>query len=157
MDLKFTQPGQTVALNRKARHNYEITEEIEAGIILTGSEVKAVRLGLVSIVDCYVFNKNGELWLKNMHIGQFKQANRLNHAPMRDRKLLLKSREINKMIGKINEKGASAVVLKVFFNSRNLVKIMLGLGHGKKLYDKRRDIKHRDWQRQQRRELKHKE
>jgi SsrA-binding protein len=131
-------------LNRKAHFNYTVEEEIEAGIILLGSEVKSIREGKANISESYITEKNGEIFLINCHISTYKGANRFNHEERRLRKLLLKKKETQKLIGKINEKSYSAFPLKIYFNSRGFAKILIGIGRGKKLYDKRETIKKRD-------------
>jgi SsrA-binding protein len=130
--------------NRKARFNYIIEEEIEAGIMLLGSEVKSLRAGRVNIGDGYVAEQNGELFLLNVHITEYKGANNFNHSPLRPRKLLLHKKQIEKLLGKISTKGLSIIPLSMYFNSRNIIKINLGICKGKKLYDKRASIKERD-------------
>lgn len=131
-------------LNRKAHFNYQITEEIEAGIVLVGSEVKSLRDGKSSINEAYIVEKNNELILINATISEYKGANRFNHIPKRERKLLLHKKQLNKIFGKINTEGYSAIPIKIYFNKKNLAKILIGLGKGKKLYDKRETIKKRD-------------
>ena len=132
--------------NRKARFNYAIQEEIEAGIVLLGSEVKSIRQGKVSINEAYITEKNGELFLVNSNINEYKGANLYNHEPTRARKLLLKKKQIEKLIGKMARDGYSIVPIRIFFK-KNFAKILLGIGKGKKLYDKRETIKERDDQR----------
>lgn len=153
MHLSHTAPGSVVAINRQAKFNYQIEEEFEAGIVLQGSEVKSLRQGRANIGDGFVIARQGALWLRNCYIGEFTEANRMNHNPLRERKLLLKKREIKKLQGKISEKGYSVVPMKLFFNQRNLAKLIIGLGKGKKQYDKRETEKQRDWQRQKAREF----
>jgi SsrA-binding protein len=131
-------------LNRKAHFNYEIEEEIEAGIMLLGSEVKSLRAGKASIAEAYVAEASGELFLINCNINEYKQANLLNHAPKRPRKLLFHKKELDKIIGKMNISGYSAVPVKLYLNKRNFVKVIVGIGRGKKLYDKRESIKKKD-------------
>lgn len=131
-------------LNRKAHFNYEIEEEIEAGIMLLGSEVKSLREGKASIAEAYVAEVSGELFLINCNINEYKHANLLNHAPKRARKLLVHAKELAKIIGKMNMGGYAAVPIKLYFNKRNFVKVLIGIGRGKKLYDKRESIKKRD-------------
>lgn len=131
-------------LNRKAHFNYTIEEEIEAGIMLLGSEVKSVRQGKATINEAYVAEVKGEIFLLNAHITEYKSANRFNHEPTRPRKLLLHHKQIEKIIGKINGKGYSAFPLKIFFNKKGFAKVIIGIGRGKKLYDKRESIKKRD-------------
>ncbi|MES2677024.1 MAG: SsrA-binding protein SmpB [Pseudomonadota bacterium] len=136
--------SKQIANNRKARFNYTIEEEIEAGIMLLGSEVKSLRAGGVNISDGYVADLNGELVLLNLHIAEYKGANKFNHAPLRPRKLLLHKKQIANLLGKIQTKGLSVIPLSMYFNPRNIVKINLGICKGKKLYDKRASIKERD-------------
>lgn len=131
-------------LNRKAHFNYNVEEEIEAGIILLGSEVKSIREGKANIAESYITEKKGEIFLINSHISTYKGANRFNHEERRERKLLLKKKETQKLIGKINEKSYSAFPLKIYFNNRGFAKVLIGIGRGKKLYDKRETIKKRD-------------
>jgi SsrA-binding protein len=131
-------------LNRKAHFNYTIEEEVAAGLMLLGSEVKSLRQGKASISEGYVAEIKGELFLINCNITEYKGANKFNHEPKRPRKILLKKKEIAKIIGKIEQKGYSIVPLKIFFNKNNFAKVLLGIGKGKKLYDKRDSIKKRD-------------
>jgi SsrA-binding protein len=131
-------------LNRKAHFNYTIEEEIEAGIMLLGSEVKSLREGKANISEAYVAENSGELFLINCNITEYKGANRFNHAPKRPRKLLLHKGQLQKIIGKMQLKGYSLIPLKIFFNKKNFAKVVIGIGHGKKLYDKRESIKKRD-------------
>ncbi len=138
-----------IAQNRKAYFNYEIEEEIEAGIVLLGSEVKSLREGRVNFNDAYAAEIKGELILMNSSISEYKGANRFNHEVLRQRKLLLHSREMAKILGKMAQKGYSLVPLKVYFNKRNIVKVLLGLAKGKKLHDKRESIKKRDEKRRE--------
>lgn len=130
--------------NRKAHFNYTIEEEIEAGIVLLGSEVKSIREGKANISESYITENNGEILLINTHISEYKGANRFNHEPKRPRKLLLKNKEIQKLIGKIHTKGFSAFPLKIYFNKKGFAKVLIGIGRGKKLYDKRETIKKRE-------------
>jgi SsrA-binding protein len=138
-------------LNRKAHFNYAIEEEIEAGIVLLGSEVKSVREGKATINEAYIAEIKGEIFLINCNITEYKGANKFNHEPKRPRKLLVHKKQLNKIIGKINIEGYSALPLKIFFNKRNLAKVIIGLGRGKKLYDKRESIKKRDENRRKQR------
>ncbi len=144
---------KSVAVNKKARHNYEIHTEFEAGIVLVGSEVKSLREGRVSFQDAYADIKNGEVFLRQLHISPYKYAYNANHEAMRSRKLLLHNYEIRKLIGKIKEKGYTLVPLKIYFKN-DKVKVLIGLGRGKKLYDKREAIKQRDVKRDMDREHK---
>ena len=139
--------AKVISTNRKARHDYHIEETYEAGIVLTGTEVKSVRNGRVNLKDSYARVENGEIFLYNMHISPYEQGNRFNHDPLRIRKLLMHKIEIERLAGKINEKGYALVPLKIYLD-RGLVKIELGLARGKKLYDKRRDIAERDSKRE---------
>ena len=138
-------------VNRKARFNFEIEEEIEAGMMLLGSEVKSLREGKASISEAYIAEIKGEMVLVNANINEYKGANKFNHEPKRNRKLLLHAKEIDKLIGKMNIKGYSATPLKIYFNKRNVAKVLIGIGKGKKLYDKRQSIKERDDNRRQQR------
>ena len=131
-------------LNRKARFNYEIEEELEAGLVLLGSEVKSIRQGKVNISEGYIAEVQGEMFLMNCNISEYKGANRFNHAPKRPRKILLHKKQIDKILGKMQAKGYSIVPLKIFFNKKNFAKVLIGIGRGKKLYDKRESIKERD-------------
>ena len=142
-----------IATNKKARHNYHIDAEYEAGMVLVGSEVKAIREGRVSFQDAYADIKKGEVFLRQLHVSPYKFAYNDNHEPLRTRKLLLHKREIAKLIGKIKERGYTLVPLKIYFKN-DRIKVLLGLGKGKKLYDKRQDIKERDVKRDLARERK---
>lgn len=137
-----------ISENRRARYEYHIEDTLEAGICLIGSEVKSLREGKVNITDAFAEDRNGEIWLINSHISEYKGANRFNHEPLRLRKLLLKKKEINKLIGKIRIKGYSIVVLKIYFNDRNRVKLELAIVKGKKLHDKRQAEKDKEWKRE---------
>lgn len=136
--------------NRKARHDYEIIDVYEAGIVLKGPEVKSLRMGRANLQDSYADVKQGEIWLHDMHISPFEQANRFNHDPIRDRKLLLNKSEIRRLIGKTTEKGLTLIPLKVYFKNGK-AKIELALAKGKKEYDRREDIKKREMDRELRR------
>ena len=144
---------KTVALNRKARHDYHILDSVEAGIVLTGTEVKSIRAGRVNIGDGYVRPEGGELWLLNTHIARFEGGNRYNHEPTRPRKLLLHRRQINDLSAKVMQRGYTIVPLKLYFKKAN-AKVELGLARGKKLYDKRQSIAQRETERQMERALK---
>lgn len=139
-------------INKKAYFNYTIEDELEAGIILLGSEVKALRQGKANISDGYIAEIKGELFLVNCNISEYKGANKFNHEPKRQRKLLVHKKELSKLLGKMQTKGYSMVPLKIYFNKRNFVKILIGLGKGKKLYDKRQSIKAKDELRRSQRE-----
>jgi SsrA-binding protein len=145
-----------VADNRKARFNYEIGETFEAGVVLTGSEVKSLRSGKANIAESYAGARDGELWLYNSNISEYKQAGRFNHAPKRARKLLLHQRQINKLIGAVEREGMTVVPLKLYFNERGRAKIELALARGKKLHDKRQTEKKRSWERERGRLLRQK-
>ena len=140
--------GKLVAENRKARFNYDIEEKVEAGIVLTGSEVKSLRSGKANIAESYASEEGGELYLINAHIAEYAQAGRAKHAPTRPRKLLLHRREMGRLAGAIQRQGMTLVPLKLYFNARGIAKVQLGLGKGKKLHDKRETEKKRDWDRQ---------
>lgn len=142
---------RAVAENRKARFNYELIETFEAGLQLKGSEVKALRLGKANIAESYASVEGGELWLINSNIPTYAQASRENHEPRRHRKLLLKHREINKLIGGIEREGMTIVPLRLYFNDRGLAKLQIALARGKKLHDKRQTEKDRTWQREKQR------
>ena len=146
--------GHIAAQNRKALHNYFIEERIEAGIMLTGTEVKSLRGGRSQIVESYAAVEGEELYLVNAHIPEYTQANRFNHEPRRKRKLLLHRRQINRLIGAIQRDGYTVVPLTVFFNTRGIAKVELGLAKGKKQHDKRATSAARDWARQKQRLLK---
>jgi SsrA-binding protein len=140
--------------NRSAYHDYFIDDKYDAGMILLGTEVKSLRDGRASFNDSYcIFNK-GELWLKSLHISEYSHGTVNNHDPLRDRKLLLKKRELAKLEAKIKEKGYTIIPLRIFFNDKRLAKIEIGLGKGKKQYDKRETIKQRDSDRDLKRYLK---
>ncbi len=137
--------------NRKARYNYEILDTYEAGIELKGSEVKSLRQGKANIQEAYCYFKNGELFLKNMHISHYDQANINNHNPWRERKLLMHKKELRKLEQKMKEKGLTLIPLEIYFNKRNYAKVKIGLAKGKKKYDKRESIKKKDMQREMQR------
>jgi SsrA-binding protein len=146
-------PGQKIiCLNRKASFNYFFVELIEAGISLKGSEVKSLRDGKGSIADSYAVDNNGELFLINSHIPLYRQSSYNNHDPKSDRKLLLKRKEINKLIGKINQDGLTLIPTKLYF-IKGKVKVQIAVSKGKKLYDKRQVEKTRDWNREKARLL----
>lgn len=146
--------GRTVvAQNRKARHNYIIEDRIEAGLVLTGTEVKALREGRASIGEAYASEQGGELFLLNAHIPEYRAANRFNHAPKRPRKLLVHRRERSRLAGQVQREGYTLVPLSLYFTPRGLAKVELGLAKGKRHADKRETTKQRDWQRQKARLL----
>ena len=129
--------------NKKARHDYFIEETLETGIVLSGTEVKSIRQGKANLKDSYAIIKDGEIYITGMHISPYDKGNIFNKDPLRDRKLLLHKREINKLVGMVQQKGLTLVPVKAYF-VRGRVKILLGIARGKKLYDKREDIKARD-------------
>jgi len=139
---------KVVAENRKARHDYFIEETLEAGIVLTGTEVKSLRSGKANIRDSFARVENGEVFLYDMHISPYEQGNRFNHEPKRPRKLLLHKYEIRRLIGKTRERGYTLIPLKVYFTPRGIAKVELALAKGKKLYDKREAIRERDMKRE---------
>lgn len=145
--------GKTIATNRKARHDYFIDETCEAGIVLTGTEIKSARAGRVNLRDSYVQVRNGELWLIDTHIAPYKQAGRGSHEPKRPRKLLMQRREINRFQGKVQEKGYTIVPVRFYLKNNKWAKVEIALARGKKLYDKRQAIRERDAQREMERVL----
>ena len=136
--------AKTIAVNKKARHDYFIDETYEAGIALKGTEVKSVRAGKVSIKESYAEVKNEEVFIQNMHIAVYEAGNQFNHDPKRPRKLLMRKPEIRRLIGKTKEKGYTLIPLKLYFNERGRAKLEIGLARGKKLYDKREEIARKD-------------
>jgi SsrA-binding protein len=147
MPEKKDERERDVAVNRRAYHDYFIDEKLEAGIMLSGSEVKSVRNGRTNLRDGFVRIDGNEAWLENVHISPYAQANLMNHEPLRPRKLLLHRTEISSLIGKVRQKGYTLIPLRVYF-SRNHAKVELGLGRGKKQYDKREAIAERDAKRE---------
>jgi SsrA-binding protein len=144
---------ESIARNKRARFDYEILESWEAGIALTGTEVKSLRNGKAQITDAYGIVKDGEVWLLNLHIAPYEQGNRFNHEATRTRKLLLHSREIKRMIGAVERQGLTLIALEIYFK-RGRAKVRLGLGRGKKLHDKRADLKEKDDKREMARAVK---
>ena len=144
---------KVVASNRKARHDYIIEESIEAGLVLTGPEIKSIRAGRVNLQDSFALIRNGEAWLVGAHIAPYKHGNRENHEPRRERKLLLHRREIDKLAGRVQEKGWTLVPLRIYLRS-GIAKVELGLARGKRQYDKRQTIAKRDYDREMRRAVK---
>lgn len=147
-------PEDVYIKNRPATFEYAIEDRLKAGIVLTGSEIKSVRNSKVSFNDSYCFFSDGELWIKSLHIAEYVNAGYAGHAPVRDRKLLLKKKELAKWQAKVKEKGYSIVPLAMFINENGYAKIEIGLGKGKKLHDKRESIKSRDVDREIKRYLK---
>ena len=146
--------GKLIAKNPTAKHNYTIIDTLESGIVLTGTEIKSIRAGKVNLKDSYAsINKNGEVYIYSMHISPYEHGNIFNKDPLRARKLLLNRREINKIIGLINQKGYTLVPVSLYFKG-SLVKLELGIGKGKKLYDKRQDIAKNDAEMKIRRAMK---
>lgn len=137
--------------NKPATFEYAIEDRLTAGMVLMGSEIKSIRLGKVSFNDSYCLFQDGELWVKSLHISEYSHAGYAGHNPVRDRKLLLKSKELRKWAAKVREKGMSIVPLNVFINDKGFAKMEIGLGKGKKLHDKRESIKSRDVDRELRR------
>jgi SsrA-binding protein len=149
--------SKTVAQNRKARFDYYIEDTVEAGIVLTGTEVKSLRVGGVSIQESYAHVKGNEIFLVNAHIPEYTKAHvKLQHEVRRPRKLLLHKNEVNKLIGAVNRKGTTIVPLAIFFNKRGIAKVSLGIASGKKQHDKRETEKKRDWQREKSRIMREK-
>lgn len=136
---------KNISKNPIAKHNYTIVDTIEAGIVLTGTEIKSIRNGKVNLKDSYAGIKNGEAYIYSMHISPYDQGNIFNKNPLRDRKLLLNKREIYKLAGLITQKGYTLVPISLYFKN-SIVKVELGIGKGKKLYDKREDLKKKDSQ-----------
>lgn len=143
----------TVALNRRARHDFTIDETFEAGLVLTGTEIKSIRAGKVNLSDAYARVERDEAWLIGAHIAPFEGGNRYNHEPKRTRKLLLRRSEIDELLGRAKAKGQTIVPLRLYINPKGRAKIELGLARGKQLHDRRRDIATRDARRDVAREL----
>lgn len=148
--------GRVVAQNRKARHDYFIEETVEAGIVLTGTEVKSLRAGKGSLGDAYASEDGGEIWLVNAFIPEYAAGSHFNHEPRRPRKLLLHRREVARLIGAIQREGMTLIPLSIYFNTRGIAKVELGIARGKKQYDKRETEKRRDWQREKARLMREK-
>ena len=153
MSAKPSDGVKVVATNRKAYHDYEVVEALETGIALTGTEIKSIRAGKINLRDGFAVIRQGEVWLLNVHISPYTHGNRENHEPMRERKLLLHRREIERLYGKVAERGWTLVPLRVYLRD-NRAKVELGLVRGKRLYDKREAIARRDSERDLRRALK---
>ena len=148
--------NRVVADNRKARYNYEITDTLEAGIALTGTEVKSLRQGKATIGEAYAGPSGNELFLFNAYIPEYLQANRFNHETRRPRRLLLHKRQIDKFLGATQREGFTVIPLKIYFNEKGRAKVELGLGRGKKLHDKRESEKKKDWDRERARLMREK-
>ena len=149
-------PNRVVADNRKARFNYEIVDTLEAGIALTGTEVKSLRQGKATIGEAYAGPSGNELFLFNAYIPEYLQANRFNHETRRPRRLLLHKRQIDKFLGATQREGFTVIPLKIYFNEKGRAKVELGLGRGKKLHDKRESEKKKDWDRERARLMREK-
>lgn len=148
MAEKNERPIKVIAENRKARFHYAVEDTVEAGIALTGTEVKSIRNGKSTIAESYADPKDGEIWLINCNIPEYLQANRFNHEPKRPRRLLLHRKQINKLMGAVERQGMTLIPLKMYFNERGRVKLQLALAKGKQLHDKRDAEKQRDWSRE---------
>ncbi|HDZ72428.1 SsrA-binding protein SmpB [Aurantimonas sp. C2-6-R+9] len=151
---KKTTGSNVAAENRKARYNYEILDTLEAGLALTGTEVKSLRAGRASIAESYATEEGGELWLINSNLPEYLQANRFNHEPKRRRKVLVHRAELNRLAGAVQKDGMTLVPLRIYFNDRGVAKLQLAVAKGKNAPDKRQTIKERDWNRQKQRILK---
>ena len=147
---------KTIAENRRARYDYAISDVVEAGMLLTGTEVKALREGKANIAESYASSEGGAIWLINANIPEYSAGNRQNHEPKRPRKLLLHKREITRLAQAVERKGFTLVPMKMYFNERGIAKLELGIGQGKKFHDKRDTSKDRDWSRQKQRLLRDK-
>ena len=145
--------SETVAVNRKARHEYLITDTFEAGVVLTGTEIKSIRAGKANLSDAYARVERGEAWLVGAHIAPYEAGNRYNHEPRRDRKLLLHRSEIDELMGRASAKGLTVVPLRLYITNKGRAKIELGLARGKQLHDRRRSIAERETRREVEREL----
>jgi SsrA-binding protein len=145
--------AETMAVNRRARHDYLITDTFEAGIALTGTEIKSIRAGKANLANAYARVENGEAWLIGAHIAPYEAGNRYNHEPRRDRKLLLHRSEIDELMGRAAQKGLTVVPLRLYITRRGRAKVELGLARGKQLHDRRRTIAERDSRRDVEREL----
>lgn len=146
---------KVVAQNRRARHDYSIEQTFEAGIMLLGSEVKSLRGGGASLTEAYATDQKGELYLLNAHIAPYGAAKTFGHPTRRPRKLLMHTREVNKIVGAVRREGMTLIPLSIYFNARGIAKLSLGLARGKRKADKREAVKERDWQRQKSRLLHH--
>ena len=156
MAKKEPENRKLIAENRRARHDYFIEETLEAGIQLLGTEVKALRLGRANIAESYASPERGELWLVNAHIPEYPPAGQFNHEPRRPRKLLVRSRELKRLMGAVEREGRTLAPLRLYFNDRGIAKLEIALARGKKAYDKRAATKDREWKRQQARLMREK-
>lgn len=145
--------GKVLAQNKKASHDYFIEDTYEAGMVLTGTEIKSIRNGKVQLKDAFVYIRNGEAWVSNMHISPFDQGNRFNHDPLRVRKLLLHKKQINELVGAVKRDGYTIVPLKMYIKD-GYAKLLIGLGKGKKDYDKRDDMRKKEAKREMERAFK---
>ena len=136
---------QTIATNKKANHNYLIKEKFEAGLVLTGAEVKSLRVNTGSIKESYIMEKGGQLWLTNCYIKKYSSSIEKENNPTREKKILVNKKELNRIIGSSKKEGMSVIPLLLYFNDKGLAKLSIGLGKGKKKYDKRSAIKSREW------------
>lgn len=148
--------GKLIADNRKARHNFEYLEKLEAGLMLTGTEVKSLRNGKANIAESYATEEEGEIWLINSYIPEYLEGNRNNHNPRRRRKLLLHKKEMSKLIGGVQREGLTIVPDRLFFNERGIAKLQIALARGRKAHDKREVAKKRDWNREKARLMREK-
>jgi len=146
-------PEKTIVVNRRARHEFSIEDTFEAGIVLTGTEIKSIRANKVNLAEAFARIDRGEAWLVGAHIAPWESGNRYNHEPRRNRKLLLHKSEIDELLGKTKSKGLTLVALRLYIDDRGKAKLELGLGKGKQLHDRRRDIAERDAKRQLERDL----
>ena len=153
MAKKAGEGVQVVCTNKKARRDYHIDDTLEAGLVLTGTEIKSIRAGKVSLADAYARIERGEAWLVGAHVAPWEGGNRYNHEPKRDRKLLLHRAQIDQLLGKTKSKGLTLVPLRLYIDARGKAKLELGLGKGKQLHDRRRDIAARDARRELERDL----
>jgi len=155
MNIRKADPNNKVAAeNRKARFSYEILDTVEAGLVLTGTEVKSLRRGQANIQESYASAEGGEIWLINSYLPEYFEASRFNHEPRRRRKLLLKRREMARLKQSVEREGMTLVPLKIYFNDKGRAKVLVGVARGKKLHDKRETEKQRDWAREKGRLLK---
>ena len=154
MSTKNDPNNRTIVVNKRAKHVYAIEETFEAGMVLHGSEVKSIRAGAVILGDGYIAPGDGELWLENVHISEYRFANRFNHPPDRRRKLLLQRRQIDRITERIQKRGQTCVPLRLYL-VKGRAKLEIGLGRGKKLHDRRQDLKARDAKREMDRAMKH--
>ena len=136
---------QTISTNKKVNHNYFIREKFEAGLVLTGAEVKSLRVNTASIKESYIMEKGGQLWLTNCYIKKYSSSIEKENNPTREKKILVNKKELNRIIGYTKKEGMSAIPLLLYFNDKGLAKLTIGLGKGKKKYDKRSSIKSREW------------